>query len=89
MLPELAYWDECFDGVRTRIRLEDGRTLSCVITRAAARALAHRPQLTQRECFRAVHTHARAIVAMARAKVAKHGGTTVILEAEDVEVTPS
>jgi hypothetical protein len=84
IIPELAYWDERVDGVRTRIKLEDGRTFACVVTRAAAGTLASTPDLPPRKCFKVVRDHAHRIAEIARAKVETRSEVTPVVMPDDV-----
>jgi hypothetical protein len=84
IIPELAYWDERVDGVRTRVRLEDGRTFACVVTRAAAGVLASTRDLPPRKCFKVVRDHAHRIAEIARAKVESRGEITPVVVPDDL-----
>jgi hypothetical protein len=88
LITALAHWDGRLEGVRAHVMIEH-RTFPCVVTRGAATALASKPRLSERECFRVVKHHAVRIAAIARAKVEAQGGRVVevVVDAADVNIT--
>jgi hypothetical protein len=88
LLTELAHWDGRLQGVRAHVLLDERHSLPCVVTRDAATALAAKPHLTERECFRVVKNHASRIAAIASAKLAAAGGrrAEVVVDAADVNI---
>src|SRR5262245_37158124 len=89
LVTALAHWDGRLQGVRAHVLLDERRALACVVTRGAATALAAKPQLTERECFRVVKDHAARIAAIARAKLEAEGGgaAEVVVDAADLNTT--